>query len=258
MAAKRAKAAKKTAIPQSDPTTEEALLALGAEYVGYPDMPVGIAVAELGSLARLAKTREAALAKVGISGDTLDTLARFAVRLRTLEAAWQKARAAVKLTAAEKKLLVEAEALDAKLLAGGRWACRNDPDDQKELSRIAEGSDLADTTQDLRDLVAFWAVHPDELENTDITPKDIARATTLADKLELAAQKEASDVAAASAQDLRNRCFWAADALAKTVREGGRYALRLEPKLAARFVSRYRQSLVRGSRRKAKTKSPEE
>lgn len=259
MTAKRAKSVTKASkeLPTTDPTTDEALRALGAELANPPDMPVDVAIDELASLARLAKTRGDALAKVGLPATTLDTLARFATRLRALEGAWRKARETVKFTAAERKLVAEAEALDAKLLAGGRWACRESAADQAELSRIAEGSDLADTIQDLRDLAAFWAERPAELANTDITARDLARAAALADKLELAAQKEIRDVAAASAQDLRNRCFWAAHALARTVREGGRYALRAEPKVAAKFVSRHRQALVAAARRKAK-KAPAE
>lgn len=256
MATKRAKAADTNALATNepgDPTTDEALRALGVEFASSPDMPVAVAVDELSSLARLAKTRGEALAKIGLSAATLDTLSRFSSRLKALEAAWQKARDTVKFNAAERRLVAEAEALDAKLLAGGRWACRDSASDQQELSRIAEGADLADTIQDLRDLAAFWADRAAELAHTDITPRDLARAIALADKLDLAAQKEARDVAAATTHDLRNRCFWAANALATTVREGGRYALRAEPKLAAKFVSRHRTSRVRASRRRAKT-----
>ncbi len=50
--------------------------------------------------------------------------------------------------------------------------------------------------------------------------------------------------------------FWAADGLAKEIREGGRYAYRLQPKTAANFVSRYRAALTRRSRRKAKDDQP--
>ena len=64
----------------------------------------------------------------------------------------------------------------------------------------------------------------------------------LADALEPAAEKEDKDVDAAAALELRNRCFWSADKLAKEIREGGRYAFRLQPKIAAKFVSRYRLS----------------
>jgi hypothetical protein len=158
----------------------------------------------------------------------------------------------VQLTPTQRKLRDEAEALDAKLVAGGRWGCRKDPAAQEELSRIAEGSGLADTIQDLCDLGAFWSEHEAELGATDITKKDLARAEQLADALEDAAANEVSDVGAAHAMELRNRCFWAADELAKELREGGRYAFRDQPKIAAKFVSRYRASANRRSRRKAK------
>jgi hypothetical protein len=254
MATKRPSLKKSTrAISLSaDPTTDDALLALPKTFAAAPDMPVGVAQAEISSLARLAAPYTKEFAKIGITADKLLVLARFGARLKQLEAQWQGARAAVSMTAQHRKMLRDGEALDAKLLAGGRWACRRDEVAQAELSRIAEGAGLADTVQDLRDLVAFWQAHPGEIANTDVTPRDLTRAIELADALTVAVEKEANDVAAARAQELRNRCFWAADELAREVREGGRYAFRLVPKIGAKFVSRYRVSAVRRARRKTK------
>ncbi|WP_437956879.1 hypothetical protein WME76_36740 [Sorangium sp. So ce119] len=237
--------------PRADATTDEALLALDPTYAAAPDMPVSVAERELTSLSRLAHAQQARFSRIGITADKVDLLARFARRLGALEKAWQRARGAVKLTAAQRKLRDEAEALDAKLVAGGRWGCRNDAAAQAELSRIADGSGLADTIQDLRDLVDFWSDHESALGVTDITRKDLERAIALADELAEAAANEASDASAAHALELRNRCFWAADELAKEIREGGRYAFRDQPRITARFVSRYRTSLKRRSRLKA-------
>lgn len=240
--------------PTKDPTTDEALLGLDPTYAGGPDMPVQVAKLELASLARMAKSKAPAFAKVGISASTIDAMAQFARRLGQLDSAWNDARNGVKLTAGERKLLKEAEALDSKLLAGGRWALRNDAAAQTTLDRIAEGSGLIDTVQDLKDLVAFWAEHRAERSHTAITDKDLSRATALANTLEPVAQKEANDLDAAAAIDLRNRCFWAADTLAKEIREGGRYAFTLQPTIARKFASRYRTSSVRRSKLKARAK----
>lgn len=243
---------KRPAATTHDPTTDEALLALDPGYASAPDIPLSVAERELTSLTRLASAQQARLSRIGIAADKVDLLARFARRLGALEKAWQRARGAVTLTSAQRKLRDEAEALDVKLVAGGRWGCRNDEAAQAELSRIADGSGLSDTIQDLRDLVDFWSEHEGSLGVTDITTKDLARAKALADALEDAAANEASDASAAHALDLRNRCFWAADELAKEIREGGRYAFRDQPKIAARFVSRHRTTLSRRSRLKAK------
>ncbi|WP_437589177.1 hypothetical protein [Sorangium sp. So ce1000] len=247
---------KRPAATTHDPTTDEALLALDPGYASPPDIPLSVAERELTSLSRLAGAQQARLSKIGIAADKVDLLARFARRLGAIEKAWQRARGAVKLTAAQRRLRDEAEALDAKLVAGGRWGCRNDDAAQAELSRIADGAGLVDTIQDLRDLVDFWADHESALRVTDITTKDLTRATALADALEDAAANEASDASAAQALELRNRAFWAADELAKEIREGGRYAFRDQPKLAAKFVSRYRASVKRRSHRKATATAP--
>lgn len=241
---------------EPDPSSEEALRALTPDYAAGPDMPVKVAQQELAALAGLAEKAAGPLAKVGITRLQIESLRRFASRLLALEGRWQRARASVPLAAAERRQLAEAEALDGKLLAGGRWALRHDAEAQAELGRIAEGSGLADTTQDLLDLVAFWAAHDKELSATDISRKDLARATELAGTLATAADKEARNLDAASALDLRNRCFWAADALAKEIREGGRYAYRLQPKVAAKFSSRYRTAMARRAHRKSKAEQP--
>jgi hypothetical protein len=241
-----------TPTPTGAPTTDASLLALSASYGDAPDIPVAVAANEIASLARLAKSQQARFTAIGLGPDTIDTLAGFGRRLVVLEKAWGAARDGVKLTPAQKKLRDEAEILDNRLVAGGRWACRKDEKALQELTVIADGSGLVDTIQDLRDLVVFWAAHPDELGKTDITAKDLSRATFLADSLDVAAASEASNVDAARALDLRNRAFWAGDAAAKEVREGGRYAFRGEPKVAAKFISRYRATAMKRSRRKLK------
>lgn len=241
---------------ESDPSSDEALRALSPDYADAPDMPIKVAQQELADLARLAEKAAGPLAKVGITRLQIESLRRFATRLVALEGRWQRARASIPLATADRRRLAEAEALDAKLLAGGRWALRHDAKAQEELSRIAEGSGLTDTTQDLQDLVAFWTAHEKERSSTDIRPQDLKRATELADTLATAADKEARNLDAASALELRNRCFWAADALAKELREGGRYAYRLQPKLAAQFSSRYRTAINRRAHRKSKAEQP--
>lgn len=257
--AKAVKASKKQAAarPRSaDPASNEALRALPADYGDAPDMPVGVAVAEFAALHRLARTVAAPLEKVGITAQQRDTLGRLVTRLKSLEAAWQRARASVRLGAGERQKLADAEALNKQLLAGGRWALRKDAAAQAELSRIAEGAGLVDTIADLRELVTFWSRRASAMKYTDITSRDLTRASSLADVLEDAAAKETDSLDAATKLNLRNRCFWAADELCRELREAGRYAFRLEPKIAAKFTSRYRISANRRTRQKPKNEQP--
>src|SRR5690242_19664702 len=93
---------KRPAARPHDPTSDEALLALGPTYAAGPDMPVSVAERELTSLARLAHAHAARLARIGITSDKVALLARFARRLGALEKAWQKARGAVQLTSAQR------------------------------------------------------------------------------------------------------------------------------------------------------------
>ena len=236
----------------TDPTSDEALLALPDDHAEAPDIPVDVAQRELSSLVRLAKSRAKQLEAVGVDAAMLTAASAMAAALKQRESAWQRSRKGVFLSSAERKRVAEAEKLRSTLVAGGRWACRSDGEAQAELTRITEGSGLADTVQDLGDLVAFWQGRTQEIRKTLIKAKDLGRATELARKLEPAAQRESADVDAALAQELRNRAFWAADALAKEIRECGRYAFQATPKLAAKFTSRYRASVVRRSKKKKK------
>lgn len=244
--------------PAPDPTSDAALLALPPSYARLPDIPVDVARRELSSLARLATACAEGLAAIGIDAATIERAARFATVLARKQKDWLAARKEVPLRAKERKWLEQAEQLDAKLVAGGRWAMRRDPEALAELARISEGSGLTDTLQDLRDLMAFWQQHEDALAQTLITERELAKAATLVQRLEPAAHKEADDVAAARAQDLRNRAFWAAHELAQEIREGGRYVYGDEPKMAAKFRSRHRAATVRRSRRKARVEAREE
>jgi hypothetical protein len=247
-ARKTARASARAAPP--DPTSDESLLALAVDYADAPDIPVEIARRELSSLVRLAKRCGADLARVGIGPDTIELAARFVTVLAHKQKFWERVRKGVVLKATVRKLLAEAEHLDAKLVAAGRWALRRDPAAQAELTRIADGSGLVDTIQDLRDLQVFWEEHAEHLGSTLVTKKDLARAGALAEILEPAAEKEAAELEATQAQVLRNRAFWAAHELAQDIREGGRYAYATNPKMAAKFVSRHRAATVRRSRSK--------
>lgn len=248
----RKSAGKKPAARVVDPSSADALRALSSEYAAQPDIPIGVAIQEFASLSRLSKTSSARLLKAGITMAQIDGMARFATRLRGYETAWQRARASVKLASRERQELADAELLKRKLLDGGRWALRKDQDALEELARIAEGSGIEDLIQDLTELVGFWGSYAAALRHTDITSQDLSRAAALADSLDAAARKEANSLDAAAAMELRNRCYWAADELARELREGGRYVYRLEPKTAAKFSSRYRVAAKRRVRNKAK------
>lgn len=236
-----------------DPLSDEALFARPPELADAPDMPISIAVLEHGGLAKLARKHGSRLAAIGIAADQIALMGRFPKRLQGLERDWQKARNRG-LPAGLKKQQDEAERLKRKLLGGGEWACRKDQAALAILAAIRQGTGLADTINDLVDLYAFWNARPGELKHTKITRPDLGRASHLADTLSEAATDQAADTDAAQAYELRNRCFWAASELASEIRQGGRYAFDDTPKIAARFVSRYRVAIARRARRTKRAK----
>src|SRR3990167_2229327 len=85
-------------LKSADVMSDDALRALPADYADGPDMPVAIAIAEMASLHRLARTVSRPLARVGMGTAQIDTLGRFVARLKSLETGWQRARAGVNLS----------------------------------------------------------------------------------------------------------------------------------------------------------------
>lgn len=100
------------------PASDEALRALDPKFAEPPDMPVAIAQGEFASLARLGRSFAVELARLGIGADQVEALARLAKRLAVLQERWEAARSDVVMSKAEHKALAEAEALDAKFVAG--------------------------------------------------------------------------------------------------------------------------------------------
>jgi hypothetical protein len=247
---KTPKAPKAPKLAPIDPKRDAALLMLPSSYAESPDMPVAIAIAELDALHRLATKEARTLARFGVAARQTNELGAYVKELALRERTWTVERDAT-ASAEGKALREEADLLKRKMLAAGEWALRHDEDALHELARIRQGSGLPDTIEDLHQLSYFWTRHAHEMKVTKLTPKDVTRAAELAELLGDAVAEEVSNTQASRARELRNRCFWAATALASEIRQGGRYAFNEEPKTAARFVSRYRQEHNRKARRKA-------
>jgi hypothetical protein len=220
-------------------------MALDPSQGEAPDEPIAVAVSEWKALAALARKEGKTLSKLGVGAKQFATLEAFARRLAELDKAWLKIRA----RHGKSQKRDEAETLKRKLLAAGEWACRHDDEALYQLARIREGSGLADTIQDLRDLAAFWDRHADEMARTKLTAREVSRARALAEDMELMAMEEAADAEANHVLELRNRCFWAGNAVAGEIRQCGRYAFSEQPAKAAKFVARFRAERTRRRRR---------
>jgi len=235
---------KKPTKKSKGPTTDEALLAAPTTYAEPPDMPVDVAIREWRQLASVARKLQGPLGKIGLDKSSAATLAALADDLDARERGWQKTRPS---TGKVKKLRAEAETLKRSMLAAGEWALRDDEGALEELARIREGTGLVDTLNDLRDLASFWKTHASSLSKTRLKATDVTRAPALASELGTLADEEHANTDAAQALELRNRCFWSADAIANEIRKAGRYAFHDQPKIAARFSSRYRAEKQRAA-----------
>lgn len=232
-------------VPLSE-AEEAVLLAFPASYDRLPDQSVPRIV----SMARevLAAARQAIEsleASTKVTPKDLDALAVGLDRLQRAEAQWAKSRDA----RVDPKDVAEGESLKADALAALDYWLEGDEDVETRVSKIREGTGIADLADDLEKLAALLEAHAGSLKKADLVKGAPARMRTLAERMTDSLTGKKADVRAKTLLSLRNRAFWGLGALLDTICSAGRYAFRKEPRKAKLFASvATRKRVAKGGR----------
>ena len=217
------------------------LMAIPANKVKEPTIPVGIFVQEAEDLAQWSSDDLSLLTTLGITGETLGSIKVRAGALRETQSLWNKDRRTMQ--DAQKQWAAQSPAaydLRDELIHTFRYAFRNDDKLLARVAEIADGTGHADMLQDLNDLAVLGREH---IELLNAIGFDTA-------KLDLAASKSdtlAEVLAAANGDKLSNNEFKITHDQAFTflkqvvdeVRDAGKYLFWRTPDRLKGYYSEY-------------------
>lgn len=202
-----------------------------AEHVSRVDAL--IAEAEL--LATSSKKFRAALVAVGTDPTCIDSLPQ---RTEAVKGAATLVRRNARGRWKEEVAVDEyATVLVSEMMVIGRFATRNNPESQRVLDGIAEGTGPDDRLTDLRDLSDFFSLNDAAIRTTGADPKALAiEALETEAKLgALVRERRLRDASATLDTDARDRAIAHLVAAMREVRDGGAFAFRKDPRKAKFF-----------------------
>lgn len=221
--------------------SEEAM-ALGADELKPPDLPVAEAIMEVQAAIDFVDDDKAArerLHKTRYKAKDHARLKQLLAALIIAQSRWNRHR-----TGRNDQAYIDeverAEALRARLLRAADYNCAEDRVAAGRIDAVREGEGVADLVQDLRDLAAFLEDYKalfaqDELFDLDAAQADIKErlerlGPLVSDKLQ---------GSGADARELRDRVYTLFTRQVRAMRDAANYAFADAPATRAKFQSAY-------------------
>lgn len=153
--------------------------------------------------------------------------------LTRCEALWAKSRD----VRVDPKEVTEGESLKSDALAALDYWLEGHADVEERVSRIREGTGVADLADDLEKLATLLDEHKLKLKKADLVKAASSHMRVVAKSLVDALAGRKSDVHGKTLLSQRNRAFYGLMARMDAVCSAGRYAFRKEPRKAKLFAS---------------------
>ncbi|WP_372651543.1 hypothetical protein [Draconibacterium sp.] len=203
----------------------DAFMALPAEEVKAPGIPVESAIQENENLYLWSLDDKTELTGAGLPETTIDSLTVRNGACRTAEAMWKREQHTPQDAQKEwEERAPVAYELHGRLLHDFRYAFRNDPRLLTKVSDIADGTGDADMIQDLSNLAALGEANPEPLAliNFDVTLLPLADTT--ADELAIVlAQANGEKEIDHQVKIVRDRAYTYMQQAADEIKNCGRY-----------------------------------
>ncbi len=203
----------------------DAFMAIPAEEVKAPDMPVNAAIQENENLYLWSLDDKAELMGAGLPETTIDDLTVRNGACRTAEAMWKREQHTPQDAQKEwEERAPAAYELHGRLLHDFRYAFRNDERLLKKVSDITDGTGDADMIQDLSNLVALGEQNSRLLAQINFDAALLATAATEADELAiLLAQANGEKEIDSQVKITRDRAYTYMQQAANEIKNCGRY-----------------------------------
>jgi hypothetical protein len=215
--------------------------AVASDDIKLPDRPVDLKVAQADTLLVDAREDQELLTTAGLDWQYVEDLTTLPGALRYCQAEWmseyQSRQEAQQNWLEQSPLAYE---LRNEILHHMSFAYRDEPDVNKKVMRIREGSSHADMIQDLIELAVLAEKYPEPLAkiNYDTSLNDKAKTTSHQMAELLALNNGAKDESSAT-KLLRDKAFTLLDKRMREIRAVGQYVFWQNPERKAKYVDDY-------------------
>ncbi|WP_321280308.1 hypothetical protein [Marinifilum fragile] len=225
---------------------KESLLAISANEVSKPGMPVNTYIVEAEDKKHYATQDKDKLVAAGLKEEYINSLPIRIGALRHAQSLWTKESEAKSIAEKDWKLLSEdAIALHRVLIHDFKFAYRNDEEGKKVVDKIAEGSGYGDMVQDFSDLHVLGTASSQALLDIGFDNTKLEKALELSNSMGplLSAINGERDENDKPSKEMRDRAYVYLKEAVDQICEYGKYVFWEDEERLEKYSSAYFRKL---------------